>query len=72
MITSCCTALLQYRYDNGSRALIYDLLSEKNENENGPILQKPWQGATPPPHGGVAEPGDGQDDRERGECERGE
>ena len=34
--------------------------------ENGPILQKPWQGAAPHRHGGAAEPGDGQDDRECG------
>jgi hypothetical protein len=28
---------------------------------------KPWQGATPHPHGGAAEPGDEQSDRERDE-----
>jgi hypothetical protein len=33
---------------------------------------KPWQGATPHRHGGAAEPGDEEYDRERGERERGE
>ena len=39
---------------------------------NGPILQKPWQGASPPLPGGVAEPGDGQGEQERGERDCGE
>ena len=33
---------------------------------------KSWQGATPHRHGGAAEPGDEEYDRERGERERGE
>jgi hypothetical protein len=39
-------------------------------DENWAHDTKPLQGAVPHLHGGAAEPGDGQRDREHGECER--